>query len=168
LTRPKEDRESIPVANKTQNAVPKYPIPIPTSSKNRTGYPQLQPSSKLPLVQEPSHAVGDTRNEVEGTQWETFTLPNEAYLYDPRKTALEAEKDLRNLMEGTFDVQGDTAINEEQRKVKGFREEISLLDHQVLGRTWMAARESGKKFGGILADDMGCVSAYLRVSTKQC
>ena len=39
--------------------------------------------------------------------------------------------------------------------VDGFREDVRLLPHQVVGRIWMKERESGKKLGGILADDMG-------------
>lgn len=39
--------------------------------------------------------------------------------------------------------------------VDGFQEGIKLLPHQVIGRKWMTERESGKKAGGILADDMG-------------
>ena len=43
----------------------------------------------------------------------------------------------------------------EESVVKGFQEGVVLLPHQVLGRVWMREQESGKKRGGILADDMG-------------
>jgi hypothetical protein len=45
--------------------------------------------------------------------------------------------------------------------VPGFRENIRLMPHQVLGRQWMRDREdvTKKRAGGILADDMG----YARV-----
>ena len=108
-----------------------YPIPIPTK---QNPFPPAK---------------------TQGPTWETFTLPEDANLYDPQKTAAEAEKDLRNLMEGNFDVEGETTIDRRLKKVEGFHKEVTLLDHQVLGRVWMTERESGKKLGGILADDMG-------------
>lgn len=80
--------------------------------------------------------------------------------YEPRKTVVEAEKDLQDLLQQSFDGKddGDSAHEEvdmSQAVVEGFREGIRLLPHQVAGRAWMTERESGKKSGGILADDMG-------------
>lgn len=80
--------------------------------------------------------------------------------YEPRKTAVEAEKDLQDLFQQGFDgrEEGESShaeIDMSQAVVEGFREGIRLLPHQVAGRVWMAERESGKKSGGILADDMG-------------
>jgi hypothetical protein len=121
------------------------------------GHPIPAPSNK-DVPRPPPHMVQQPKPPHASSldpKWETFNLPNELNLFDPRKTAAEAEKDLRNLMEGNFESEGDIVIDEEAKKVKGFREEITLLDHQVLGRKWMAERESGKKLGGILADDMG-------------
>ncbi|RDB17334.1 hypothetical protein Hypma_001783 [Hypsizygus marmoreus] len=68
----------------------------------------------------------------------------------------DAEKALRELMSGGMnDVESE--INMEEATVKGFREDIKLLPHQVLGRSWMRDREdlTKKRTGGILADDMG-------------
>jgi SNF2-related domain len=81
-------------------------------------------------------------------------------LYEPRKSAVEAEKDLQDLLQQGFDGKEDGEgahgdIDMSQAVVEGFREGIRLLPHQVVGRVWMAERESGKKYGGILADDMG-------------
>lgn len=91
--------------------------------------------------------------------WEThgglYEIP-----WEPRKTTVEAEKDLQDLLQQSFDGTEDgegsrDEIDMSQAVVEGFREGIRLLPHQIAGRIWMTERESGKKFGGILADDMG-------------
>jgi hypothetical protein len=80
--------------------------------------------------------------------------------YEPLKTAGEAEKDLQDLLQQSFDGKEDgegtrDEVDMSQAVVEGFSEGIRLLPHQVAGRVWMSQRESGKKCGGILADDMG-------------
>lgn len=87
--------------------------------------------------------------------WETFDAPDERGLYDPRMSATEAEKALRALVEDTVNSTEDTEINMSEAIVPGFADGITLLPHQVIGRNWMRERETGKKTGGILADDMG-------------
>ena len=60
-------------------------------------------------------------------------------------------------MDGGMDQELETEINMDDAMVKGFREDIRLLPHQIVARAWMKEREdpSKKRFGGILADDMG-------------
>ena len=72
----------------------------------------------------------------------------------------DAEKALRDLMSGGMN-DTETDINMEEATVKGFKEGIKLLPHQIIGRAWMRDREdlSKKRTGGILADDMGYVFA---------
>ncbi len=74
-------------------------------------------------------------------------------------TATETEKALKELISGNMndDEAEDVEIEAEDKLVEGFKEGIELLDHQVLGRNWMAGRENPdeKRYGGILADDMG-------------
>lgn len=69
----------------------------------------------------------------------------------------DAEKALRDLMSGSMNQDIEKEVNMEESVVKGFKEGIVLLPHQVLGRTWMRDREdtAKKRSGGILADDMG-------------
>lgn len=57
----------------------------------------------------------------------------------------------------------ETQVNMEEAVVKGFKEGIALLPHQVLGRAWMRDREdtTKKRTGGILADDMGLISLLI-------
>ncbi|KAF8497540.1 SNF2 family N-terminal domain-containing protein [Russula emetica] len=91
--------------------------------------------------------------------WETSNAFAETP-YEPLKTGVEAEKDLQDLLQQSFDGKedGEGARNEvdmSQAVVEGFSEGIRLLPHQVAGRVWMTQRESDKKCGGILADDMG-------------
>lgn len=73
-----------------------------------------------------------------------------------RVAQADADKALRDLMS---DVRNDMheEIDMSEAIVPGFREGIVLLPHQIVGRKWMAERESGKRTGGILADDMGWV-----------
>ena len=87
--------------------------------------------------------------------WETFDEPGAHDLYDPRMSATEAEKALRALVEDSVNSSEDTAIDMTEAIVPGFADGIVLLPHQVIGRNWMRERETGKKNGGILADDMG-------------
>ena len=69
-------------------------------------------------------------------------------------TQAETEKALRDFVDDSYN---DTVeeYTLDDMTVPGFREDIRLLPHQVKSRYWMAERESGKKYGGILADDMG-------------
>lgn len=82
-------------------------------------------------------------------------MAEEGNLYDPRTSAAEAEKALRLLVEDSHNDNEDEDVDMTQATVEGFRDGIVLMPHQVLGRQWMKERETGKKNGGILADDMG-------------
>lgn len=75
-------------------------------------------------------------------------------------TTAEADQELKTLMEGSMNVDIEAEINPEDMIVKSFREKFKLLPHQALGRVWMKERETGKKAGGILADDMGYLFRY--------
>lgn len=95
-------------------------------------------------------------NENDNAIEEGFDFADEKDMADPRMSAAEAEKALRALVEDTVNnVDGDVEIDMKEAVVDGFKENTVLLPHQVLGKVWMRERESGKKSGGILADDMG-------------
>lgn len=71
----------------------------------------------------------------------------------------EAEKALRELMSGA--ITEDVEIDAEDAIVPGLKDGFRLLPHQIQGRNWMRGREDikGKRYGGILADDMGYVAS---------
>ncbi|KAI5118940.1 hypothetical protein M0805_006286 [Coniferiporia weirii] len=92
--------------------------------------------------------------EISAPLWETFDEPSDDTLYDPKKSAAEAERDLQELLSSSMnDATGE--VDMRLSIVNGFQDGIKLMPHQVYGRIWMAERETGKKNGGILADDMG-------------
>lgn len=72
-------------------------------------------------------------------------------------SAAEAEKVLKDLISGNMNEETEQEIDADEKIVKGFKGGITLMDHQVIGKKWMADREDikAKKHGGILADDMG-------------
>jgi SNF2 family DNA or RNA helicase len=73
--------------------------------------------------------------------------------------ATEAEKALKDLISGNMNEETEQEIDADEKIVEGFKDGITLMDHQVIGKKWMAEREDtkAKKHGGILADDMGSV-----------
>ena len=83
----------------------------------------------------------------------TFDQPNDRVPHGPYMS--EAEKALRALVEDSVNSNENTAIDMSEAIVPGFTDGITLFPHQVIGRNWMRERETGKKNGGILADDMG-------------
>ena len=77
---------------------------------------------------------------------------------DPFMSQADAQKALQDLVSEAYN-EVDQPVSVEDATVEGFSEDTTLLPHQVLGRKWMAERETGKKNGGILADDMGYVQS---------
>lgn len=88
--------------------------------------------------------------EIPGT-----TLHNDGYAYEPVRTQAEVDEDLKELLKGSENI--EVEIDMADSIVPGFREGLTLLPHQIVARKWMKERETGKKSGGILADDMGYV-----------
>jgi SNF2 family DNA or RNA helicase len=121
------------------------PIPIPT---NKNVYPGgFRPPPPIATLTAEDDRDGEEVNVPEFKDDNTFM------------SAGEAEKALRDLMGGGMnqEIDADVEIDMSQATVEGFKSEITLLPHQVLGRAWMKDREdlTKKRTGGILADDMG-------------
>ena len=68
----------------------------------------------------------------------------------------DADEHMRELLSGAIgdgeEGMGDDKIQEGQDVVEGFATGVRLMPHQVRGVRWMGNRESGRKYGGILAD----------------
>ncbi|KAJ7512397.1 hypothetical protein B0H11DRAFT_480380 [Mycena galericulata] len=75
-------------------------------------------------------------------------------------TPKEAEVALRHLFDSgdnNTDLNSSTFTADSEAFVRGFRDGIRLMPHQIPARAWMRDREDStmKKAGGILADEMG-------------
>ncbi|KAJ7749566.1 SNF2 family DNA-dependent ATPase [Mycena maculata] len=120
---------------------------------------QQPPPMRMP-VPEPYVHKPPPPQQVEDNGDEHILVPEFApdpYGADMMSTA-QAESALRDLMASDTNAEGETTeIDPEDAIVPGFRDEIRLMDHQILGRAWMRDREdvTKKRAGGILADDMG-------------
>ncbi|THH01396.1 hypothetical protein EW145_g6925 [Phellinidium pouzarii] len=114
--------------------------------------PFTRPPITIPTPANPHHSQRPKAND--GPLWETFDEQAADNLYDPKKSAAEAERDLQELFSASMN-NTNGEVDMRLSIVNGFQDGIKLLPHQVLGRVWMADRETGKKSGGILADDMG-------------
>ncbi|KAH8112239.1 P-loop containing nucleoside triphosphate hydrolase protein [Phellopilus nigrolimitatus] len=123
---------------------------MPGSKTDPTPFKMPPTTIKAPSNPPPSLRASASNGPV----WETFDEPAVDNLYDPKKTAAEAERELQDLLSTSMN-DSSAEIDMRLSTVNGFHDEIKLLPHQVLGRVWMAERETGKKNGGILADDMG-------------
>jgi hypothetical protein len=141
-------------------------VPLQTRPVNFQGtYPHQVPYSKPPIQIPSNRDVEAIKSSETNPTWETFTLPEENHLYDPRTSAAEAEKALRQLVEESHNDQEEDEVDMSLAEVEGFKPGVALLPHQVLGRIWMQERETGKKAGGILADDMGYAVSSVFIST---
>lgn len=145
---PLEQRNNIQPPARPSGAVQGFPIPSNP----------YKPAAPVPTFQKPAVPVAPP-TQPQGATWGAFNAINEQNLHDPRKTAAEAEKDLKELFTQSFDGrdegEGEIEIDMADAVVEGFQDDVRLLPHQILGRKWMEERESNKRFGGILADDMG-------------
>jgi hypothetical protein len=122
---------------------PGKPMPVPTNRPLMPGVFQPRP-------------VGSPAIEVpDGEEIKMPDLQDDYGYMHPQ----DAEKALRDLMGGGMNQKLDEEvdINPDEAIVDGFKEEFTLMPHQIIGRKWMRDREdvTRKRTGGILADDMG-------------
>jgi hypothetical protein len=69
-----------------------------------------------------------------------------------RVTLDQADADMRELLSGAIGDGEEADQADGSNTVEGFASGMSLMPHQVRGVKWMTGRETGKKYGGILAD----------------
>ncbi|KAG8934213.1 hypothetical protein FRC02_010383 [Tulasnella sp. 418] len=136
------------------------PVPHPAPAP-RIPAPTLSSTSKLSAFT-PSPASSSTAAAYSSRSSNIFSGDSEELQmpqigpsgYDPNeyKSSEEAQKELLDLVHGAMGA--DLDVDPEMAFVEGFAKGIKLLPHQIQGRTWMTERESGKKWGGILGDDV--------------
>lgn len=122
---------------------PAKAFPTPTSSKF-TGHVDGWPAWVQP---KPVPKLADDQ--------ETFDL-DAVYISaeDWTRHQGDAEEHMRELLSAAVG-EVDEEINEGEDVVEGFADAVRLMPHQIRGVKWMRGRETGRKFGGILADVSG-------------
>jgi len=101
--------------------------------------------------------------EDDGVEREVFDLNVGATAEDYEKHNGDADEHMRELLSGAIGdgegEMGDDRIEDGDDVIEGFAKGIRLMPHQVRGTKWMKGRESGRKYGGILADvSLGTIS----------
>ena len=99
--------------------------------------------------------AGSVTEDAAGEKFNLDIVGGEDY----RTTPDEAQRALKELVEGAIGATDLEGVDMKDATVDGFRDEITLMPHQIQGRAWMRERETGKKCGGILADDVSALSS---------
>ena len=104
-----------------------------------------------------------TGGEDDGVEREVFDLNVGATAEDYERHNGDADEHMRELLSGAIGdgegEMGDDRIEDGDDVIEGFAKGIRLMPHQVRGTKWMKGRESGRKYGGILADvSLGTIS----------
>ncbi|EIN06926.1 hypothetical protein PUNSTDRAFT_90645 [Punctularia strigosozonata HHB-11173 SS5] len=149
---------------------PTFPVPqpAPAFASNPTMPPQAPPKAPAfgsgakanPITipsNKPSFTPPPQRPPLADADEERFEETDDVRnTFEVRKTAGDAEKDLRDLLQSHVnDEQGEEEEEEEEEDAYVEGMNVVLQPHQRKSRKWMREREQGKKYGGILADDMG-------------
>lgn len=92
--------------------------------------------------------------EDDGIEREVFDVDVRLTAADYERHQGDAEAHMRELLSGAVG-EGeaeDGGFAEGDDVVEGFAKGVRLMPHQVRGVKWMRSRETGRKYGGILAD----------------
>lgn len=133
----------------------------------RDGWPEWvsAPASKVPSPQSaPEPEEKDKEPEEVEMNGEDFDLNQAKFTAeDFERFHGDPEEQMRNLLAGAVgEGEGEGEEDEEGADtVEGFADGMRLMPHQVRGVKWMRERETGRKYGGILAD----VSWRIRLGT---
>lgn len=122
----------------------------------RDGWPEWvsAPVSKAPSPQDVSEPASDKEPEEVEVNGEDFDLNQAKYTAeDFERFHGDPEEQMRNLLAGAVGEGEDDEDHAEGADiVDGFADGMRLMPHQVRGVRWMRERETGRKYGGILAD----------------
>lgn len=124
----------------------------------RDGWPEWvsAPVSKVPSPQSaPEPEDKDKEPEEVEVNGEDFDLNQAKFTAeDFERFHGDPEEQMRNLLAGAVgEGEGEGEEDEEGADmVEGFADGMRLMPHQVRGVKWMRERETGRKYGGILAD----------------
>ena len=124
----------------TQNTAP----PIGSWS---TSQPSFQPKPKKKAVED------EPAEDEDVVEREEFNINVRETAEDYEQHHGDAEAHMRELLSGAVGSgEHDEAFEDGDDVVEGFAKGMRLMPHQVRGTKWMKQRETGRKYGGILAD----------------
>lgn len=127
--------------------------PLAATRPSRPGYVDGWPTWVAPA---PVKKVSPIAPPAIDDGTESFNIDVAITAADQAKHMGDADEHMRELLSGAIGDgegdMGDDAVKEGEDAVEGFVESIRLMPHQVRGVRWMRGRETGRKYGGILAD----------------
>jgi hypothetical protein len=124
----------------TQNTAP----PIGSWSTSQTSF---QPKPKKKAVED------EPAEDEDVVEREEFNINVRETAEDYEQHHGDAEAHMRELLSGAVGSgEQDEAFEEGDDVIEGFAKGMRLMPHQVRGTKWMKQRETGRKYGGILAD----------------
>ena len=143
-------------AERSHSPQPLRTNPMNATQPSRSSAPTVKPPSKnaIPIAVPMNGDIPRGSARPAANAEEVFDMRIADNEYDVPMTAADTEKAIRDLVSGAFG-ETEVEVSLEDAEVPGLDPKFKLLPHQVASRKWMADRETGKKNGGILADDMG-------------
>lgn len=122
----------------------------PTPFVNTSG------ATPLPVSEVGKNSSKTTVDDDDYVEREVFDINVGATAEDYERHNGDADEHMRELLSGAIGdgegEMGDDGMEDGDDVIEGFAKGIRLMPHQVRGTKWMKGRESGRKYGGILAD----------------